>query len=382
MRFLLSGLVLVLTVRLVVSADSAEPNTLSPKEAADGWLLLFDGQTDYGWTLSGGSPALQGGVFQLGPGTRARPNTRFGNFELTFEFQGQGQPLLRINDATAPLASADPKKEWQPSRHEVRWDAGKQTWTWRSEGGSVEMTRQGNQNRLAFEAPAGSTLKLRNVRLRPLALDPIFNGKDLAGWKEHPGKKSRFTVTREGWLNIQDGPGDLQTEGQWADFILQLECISNGKHLNSGVFFRCIPGLYQQGYEAQVRNQFTPEPTQEYTLETYDPESGKLIRSEKIRSPAVDYGTGAIYRRLPARRQVARDGEWFTLTVVAHGRHIATWVNGIQVADWTDTRPIHENPRNGCHLQKGALSLQGHDPTTNLSFRNLRIAEMPADKSP
>ena len=61
-------------------------------------------------------------------------------------------------------------------------------------------------------------------------MKPLFNGKDLTGWKEFPGKKSKFTVTTEGWINLKDGPGDLQTEGQWADFVLQLECISNGKH--------------------------------------------------------------------------------------------------------------------------------------------------------
>ena len=75
---------------------------------------------------------------------------------------------------------------------------------------------------------------------------------------------------------------------------------------------------------------------------------------------------------------MAKDNEWFTLTIVAQGRHIATWVNGVQVVDWTDNRPLKENPREGCRLEKGAISLQGHDPTTDLSFRNLRIAELPA----
>jgi hypothetical protein len=28
----------------------------------------------------------------------------------------------------------------------------------------------------------------------------------------------------------------------------------------------------------------------------------------------------------------------------------------------------------------GVVSLQGHDPTTDLSFRNLRIGELPAEK--
>ena len=59
----------------------------------------------------------------------------------------------------------------------------------------------------------------------------------------------------------------MQTEGQWADFVLQLQCKSNGNHCNSGVFFRCRPGEFEQGYEAQIRNEFTDEPKQEYAIE-------------------------------------------------------------------------------------------------------------------
>ena len=62
---------------------------------------------------------------------------------------------------------------------------------------------------------------------------------------------------------------------------------------------------------------------------------------------------------------------------MAHGPHIAVWVNGIQVSDFTDTRPPNDNARNGYRSKPGVISIQGHDPTTDLSFRSLRIAEMP-----
>ena len=98
---------------------------------------------------------------------------------------------------------------------------------------------------------------------------------------------------------------------------------------------------------------------------------------KKVPSNAVDYGTGAIYRRVPARVQAARDNEWFTMTVVAHGNHLATWVNGVQQVDWTDNRPADDNPRKGYRAAAGAISIQGHDRTTDLSFRNIRIESMP-----
>ena len=73
---------------------------------------------------------------------------------------------------------------------------------------------------------------------------------------------------------------------------------------------------------------------------------------------------------------MSNDNEWFTLTVLADGPHIATWVNGYQTVDWTDDRKADKNPRNGSKTGAGHISLQGHDPTTDLSFRNIRIQEL------
>jgi hypothetical protein len=246
----------------------------------------------------------------------------------------------------------------------------------------VRVSFGGDPVALRFEVPAGGRVSLRNIKLRPLDLKAIFNGKDLSGWKEFKGSKykSKFSVTPQGWIHIQNGPGDLQAEGQWGDFVLQVDCQTNGDRLNSGVFFRCRPDEYQNGYEAQIHNGFTAPPGKEYTLEEYDPATHKLIDKKKIRYTAIDYGTGAIYRRIPTRFQAAKDHEWFTLTVIAQGNHIATWVNGMQMVDWTDNRPPSDNARNGCKLGKGPISLQGHDPTTDLYFRNLRIAELPKPK--
>jgi hypothetical protein len=95
------------------------------------------------------------------------------------------------------------------------------------------------------------------------------------------------------------------------------------------------------------------------------------------RTQPVDCGTGGIFRRQDARRVVADDREWFHLTLAADGPHMAAWVNGYQVSDWTDDRPPHDNPRNGLRLKPGTIMIQGHDPTTDLNFRNLQIAEIP-----
>jgi hypothetical protein len=373
---------------------ATEVNTLTPKEIADGWLLLFDGASDFGWKVDGSIKASEGKLAlsgeSAGKGT-ARFTGRIQDFELRFEYALAGKtprPTLTLrradkaNSQVIELANSDKSDTSKWVTAMVTYEAGRlsiSSTLYRSDARTVSPQQPmiaGGGAQLEWSVAGDSMLFLKNVKLRPLTLKPIFNGKNLTGWKAFPGKKSGFTVTPDGAINIKDGPGDLQTEGKYDDFILQFDCISNGKHLNSGVFFRCRSNEYQNGYEAQIRNQFTAQPTQEYVLEDYDPQSHKLLAKKKEKFTAVDYGTGAIYRRQPARKEVARDGEWFTYTILADKNHLMTWVNGFPVADWTDNRPRSDNARTGCRLEAGHISLQGHDPTTDLSFRNLRIGEL------
>ena len=198
-------------------------------------------------------------------------------------------------------------------------------------------------------------VQFRNIKLKPLGLESIFSGKDLGGWSLEQTRKSVFSVTPEGTINVKNGPGQLESEGQWADLVMQLEIISSGKALNSGIFFRAVPGDYWVGYESQIRNEMT----------------------DGDRTKPVDFGTGGIYNHQAVRRVVSDDFKWFHKTIIADGPHMAVWVEGVQVCDWTDTREPNSNPREGLRLEKGTILLQGHDPTTDLSFRNLRIVEIP-----
>jgi hypothetical protein len=197
-------------------------------------------------------------------------------------------------------------------------------------------------------------VEFRNIRLKPLGLQPLFNGQDLDGWKTYPAMTSLFRVTSQGHLNVRSGPGQLETAHSYGDFVLQLEAITNGEHLNSGIFFRCIPGDKMMGYEAQIHHGY----------------------HNADRSQPMDCGTGGIFRRKNARRVVSDDFRWFHMTIIAEGPHMATWINGYHVCDWTDQRKPHENPRKGLRREPGTIMIQGHDPTTDLSVRNLRIAEM------
>ncbi len=371
-----------------LSALAAEPNTLTADELNDGWILLFDGQTDYGWKA--GSKAnwkVADGVISVSSGEKGllHTTTPFADFEFKVDFRAPAETNSGIFLRT-PAVPKDPAADCyelniaepavspfptgsfvnrQKSTGAARpgqW----QTFTVKAEGGHFNVHLD-QQQVLDYVDPKpiargliglqynSGPVEFRNIKLKPLSLKSIFNGRDLAGWKVFPDKKSVFSVTPAGELNVKNGNGQLESEGQYADFTLQLEILSNGKFLNSGIFFRSIPGEFWQGYESQIQN--------------------GTINNDPLKP--FDFGTGGIYRRQPARKVVSKDFQWFHETLIAAGDHMAVWINGYQVNDWTDTRPPHENARNGLRLKGGTIAIQGHDPTTNLSFRNLRIVEMP-----
>ncbi len=322
-------------------AQDMNPAPPTAKELADGWVMIFDGETTFGWKASEGELVAKDGKLVVGGEKAAVVLTTFpfprGEVACTFESAGkapEGKDSRFGNDDkyTGFLVS------------------GKGTY-----GGVTINVAQ--PARLKISTPAGEAVRFSRIWFRPSSTEPLFNGKDLTGWKVFADPKrsvSKWEVTTAGELHLTNGPGDLQTARKFDDFVLQLECKTNGPALNSGVFFRCLPDQYQQGYEAQIHNGF----------------------KDNDRTKPTDAGTGAVYRRVAARKVVASDNEWFTLTVIAVGPRIATWVNGYQVVDWTDDREPKDNPRQGLRTAAGHISLQGHDKTTDVLFRNVRIAEV------
>jgi hypothetical protein len=390
MRYALC-LSLVAALGFVGGDDGGRFNALTAQEAADGWLSLFDGETTFGWSASKADKlTVKDGVLLCQGPCTLQNTTSFSQYALAFQCRVSGAKAhedvqITFAGKKAGLALAKPKETvWALAKLMVSENRYKFTLT-SSRGDLPEFAGELPNTAptwIGFTIADGVTLELRDVTLVPVQMKPIFSGKNLDGWKVFPGDKykSKFTVGEKLELNVKNGPGDLQTEAKYGDFLLQLQCFSNGKHLNSGVFFRCREGEYQNGYECQIHNGFALEPPKDYTVDDFDPKTHEPVGKHKVKSAANDWGTGAIYRRVPARKAVAKDFEWFTLTVAAHGNHFATWVNGVQQVDWTDNRKADSNPRNGFRAEPGHLSLQGHDPTTDLSFRNIRISEYPAAK--
>ena len=366
----------------------AEHQLLTDQELADGWISLFDGQTFFGWRPAPGANwRIADGALVVDQGEVGLlcTTTQFSDYVLKVDYQCDTTTNSGLFLRTAPVATnvqadcyelniAPPDNPFPTGslvgRQKVtglpldeRWHTFEVT-----VNQSHILVSHDGQPCLAYDDPHplgrgfiglqhnSGRAAFRNVKLRPLNTKALFNGRDLTGWKPLPGLPAEFQVAPAGELRVHNGPGQLETDSVYGDFVLQLEGFSHGEKLNSGIFFRSIPGEKMNGYETQIYHGY---------------DSG-----DRTKPSDQQGGTGAIFRRADARRVMPDDQEWFCLTLVAEGPHLAVWVNGYQVTDFVDRRPPDANPRRGLRLEPGSILLQAHDAATDYSFRKLRLAEM------
>lgn len=201
---------------------------------------------------------------------------------------------------------------------------------------------------------------------------PLFNGRDLTGWKTVGGKGvNQWTVGRAA-LDDADparlkvvGPGNelvspakganLVTEAAFGDCRVELEFMVS-QHSNSGVKLMSI-------YEIQI-------------LDSY----GK---------PTVDYqDCGAVYKEsAPKVNACKKPGQWQTLVIdfraprfdesgrkIANAQFVKVTLNGQVVQENVEVAHGTNVSRNAPEHPTGAIYLQGdHGP---VAFRNLKVTPL------
>ncbi|HEY3788518.1 MAG TPA: family 16 glycoside hydrolase, partial [Urbifossiella sp.] len=114
MRFIPVCLIALCFVAPAWADDKPKPNALTPKEIADGWIMLFDGETTFGWKIDGASE-VKDGVLILGKGkkTVAYPTTNFDYFEIVIEWKGNGNCFHQYQEVSLNYPDGlDAKMPW------------------------------------------------------------------------------------------------------------------------------------------------------------------------------------------------------------------------------------------------------------------------------
>lgn len=176
--------------------------------------------------------------------------------------------------------------------------------------------------------------------------EPIFNGRDLAGWWT-PGNLTSWKVEDEQIVCLNRNGNYLRTEREYGNFALSLE-YKMARGGNSGIGLRTAHAGWPSGDGME--------------LQLYDQRAG---------TPLNRHSTMAIYGNLEPLAHADRTEEWNQVTVRAEGYLISAWVNGVLVQH-ADTNRLPELRRR--HLQ-GWIGLQDHG--ARIEFRNLRVLELP-----
>lgn len=186
---------------------------------------------------------------------------------------------------------------------------------------------------------------------------PLFNGKDLSGWKAVAGKAT-FEVkdgTIEGTAVYGTGNTFLVTEEEYTDFILEVDLMISHISSNSGVM---------------ARGQFDPSARNG---------QGLVFGYQIEADPSPRAWSGGIYDEArrgwfftldlnPAAKSAFKLGEWNRYRIEAIGNTLKTWVNGQEVAYFVDNMDA-----------KGFIGLQVHsigkkeDEGRKTYFKNVRI---------
>jgi type 1 glutamine amidotransferase len=181
---------------------------------------------------------------------------------------------------------------------------------------------------------------------------PLFDGTaaSLDNWRQAgPGG---FTLSADGTLTSQGGLGMLwYTPSDFGSYSLKLDWKVAGDD-NSGVFVGFPPSddpwsAVNNGYEVQIDATDVPEKT---TGSVYGFQSADLKKRDHALNPP---------------------GEWNTYEIRVEGERLRVWLNGVKINDFTNIDPARS-------LTDGHIGIQNHGTGDDVSFRDIRIKELPA----
>jgi hypothetical protein len=201
----------------------------------------------------------------------------------------------------------------------------------------------------------------------------LFNGKDLTGWTKRGGKAT-YRV-EQGTIVGKSAPNTtntfLCTENQYGDFELELDFKIDSKDFNSGVQIRSHSrpeGDQERVYGYQV--EIDTQAERPWTGGIYFEGGSKDDKGRWIRKGGW---LNDLSRNEAAQKQ-RHLGDWNHFKIVAKGRRIQTWLNGVPAADFTDTD-------DKAFAANGFLALQVHgvgsDPVPKeVRWKNIKLIEL------
>lgn len=191
----------------------------------------------------------------------------------------------------------------------------------------------------------------------------LFNGKDLSGWKanENPGsfRVEEGVLIAEGERSHLFYMGEGDTPPVFKNFELEMQIMTH-KFANSGVYIHT-----------------------QYQKEGW-PEKGNEIQVNNTHIGGGDYRElkkgGSLYLTRNSYKAMARDSVWYHMRVRVAGKQVQVWIDGIQTVNYIEPKnPLAAGITENHLLTSGTFAIQGHDPGSKVTFKNIRLKILPED---
>ncbi|MGH9197322.1 MAG: 3-keto-disaccharide hydrolase [Acidimicrobiia bacterium] len=211
----------------------------------------------------------------------------------------------------------------------------------------------------------------------PDRVTPLFNGRDLSGWKaDVPAKDTNSNVpdsfiVRNGILvSLGEPRGHLLTESVYRDYRLEVEYRFPGKGGNCGVLvhasrLRALSEMFPQSIEVQMMHQNAGD----FWCIAENIEVPEMEKRRPRKEGQKWGGSSGDARRILNLTDTSEKplGEWNAMVIEARGRNLKVWVNGDLV-----------NEGFGSTTDRGKIALQAEG--TEVEFRRVEIGPLPAAK--
>lgn len=184
----------------------------------------------------------------------------------------------------------------------------------------------------------------------------LFNGKTLDGWKASENKDC-FKV-EDGKIVVHGKRSHLFYTGpvnnaKFRNFEFKAQVLTK-KNSNSGIYFHTEyqqDGWPAKGYECQVNNTYNSDPRK----------------------------TGSLYAVKDNLKAPVGDDEWFNYHIIVKGKTIVIKINDKVIVEYTEPDDLKRPDNPGRVLSSGTFALQGHDPGSEVHFRDIKVKPLPDD---
>jgi hypothetical protein len=192
---------------------------------------------------------------------------------------------------------------------------------------------------------------------------PLFNGKDLSGWK-NPFEWGKAEVVGDEIHLTADKKFFLVTEEPYGDFIFEGEVHLPEGQANSGFMFRChVEPNKVYGYQAEIDGS-----DRRWSGGLYDEGRNQWLWPSqkgrtKVDAALAHEAESQAHFKKPEVRDALKRNDWNQIRITCKGNQLKIELNGVVTTEYTDDTDA-----------KGYLGIQHHgEKGQTYRFRNLRI---------